>query len=84
MATSSFDEMMVIDTPEAARNLEASFRAAENRGPLRFDGPSFDEVLRRGEEFLKNNPDWFKEAVEKAKKWAEENGEEIVDLTDAY
>ena len=80
MATKSFDEMMVIDTPEKARNLEKAFRDAEKRGPLKFDGPSFDEVLREGNEFLKNNPGWFEEAAEKARRWAEENGVDIVDL----
>jgi len=62
MATSSFDEMMVIDTPEAARNLEAAFWAAEKRGPLKFDF-DFEEELRRGREFLRNNPNWLKEVV---------------------
>ena len=32
MATRSFDEMMVIDTPEAARNLEAAYYEAEAVG----------------------------------------------------
>ena len=81
MATSSFDEMMIIDTPEAARNLEAAFWAAEKRGPLKFEGPSFEERLREGEEFIKNNPNWLKEAVAKARKWAEQNGVEIEDIS---
>ena len=55
--------MMVIDTPEAARNLEAAFREAEKRGPLNLDYKEFEEILRRGEEFLKNNPNWLKEVV---------------------
>jgi hypothetical protein len=84
MATQSFDEMMIIDTPEKAAALNAAFLAAKKRGPLKFDGPSIDEMLKEGEEFLKNNPNWLNEAAEKARIWAEENGVEIVDLTDAY
>jgi hypothetical protein len=57
--------MMVIDTPEKARNLEKAFRDAEKRGPLKFEGPSFDEIIREGEEFFKNNPNWLKEAGRK-------------------
>ena len=33
MPIESFHEMLVIDTPEAAENLVAAFRAAEKRGP---------------------------------------------------
>jgi hypothetical protein len=84
MATSSFDEMMVIDTPEAARNLEAAYRAAEKRGPLKFEGPGIDEMLRRGEESLKRNINKIKEAAAKARALAEQNEEEIADLSDAY
>jgi len=83
MATSSFYEMMVIDTPEAARNLEKAFYDAEKRGPLKFDGPSIDETLERGREFLRNNPNWLNEAAEKARIWAEENGVEIVEYDDS-
>ena len=75
MATSSFDEMMVIDTPEKARNLEAAFRAAEKRGPLKFDDFDFEEELRRGEEFLKNNPNFLKEAAAAARARLAERGE---------
>ncbi|MDR0791548.1 MAG: hypothetical protein LBE47_03305 [Methanomassiliicoccaceae archaeon] len=74
MAKSSFDEMMVIDTPEAARNLEAAYWEAEKRGPLKLEGPSFDEILRKGQEFLKNNPDWLKRVVAKAVAEAELEG----------
>ena len=74
MATSSFDEMMVIDTPEKARNLEAAFRAAEKRGPLKFDGPSFDEIIKDGEDLLEKDPEWLNRLIADAKKWAEENG----------
>ena len=75
MATSSFDEMMVIDTPEAARNLEAAFYAAEKRGPLKLDHIDFEEELRRGREFLKNNPNWLKEAAAAAMARQKERGE---------
>ena len=34
MATRSFYFDMVIDTPEAARNLEKAIEAADKRGPL--------------------------------------------------
>jgi len=85
MATKSFDETMVIDTPEAAANLEAAFREAMERGPMKFDGPSIDELLKRGEEFIENNPDWLKRLVAKAREEAEKEcpglrGEE--DLTE--
>jgi len=33
MATSSFEEMLVIDTPEVAERLLEAFREAEKRGP---------------------------------------------------
>ena len=82
MATSSFDEMMVIDTPEAARNLEAAYYAAEKRGPLKFEGPSLEELLRRGEEFLRNNPNWLKEAAAAAKARLIARGELPEDIND--
>ena len=75
MATSSFDEMMVIDTPEAAENLNAAFREAEKRGPLNLDYKEFEEELRRGEEFLKNNPNFLKEAAAAARARRIERGE---------
>jgi hypothetical protein len=79
MATSSFYEMMVIDTPEAARNFEAALREAEKRGPLKFDGLDIEEELERGREFLKNNPNWFKEAAAKAKERILARGEKLPD-----
>ncbi|MCL2711705.1 MAG: hypothetical protein FWD37_00285 [Methanomassiliicoccaceae archaeon] len=82
MATKSFDEMMVIDTPEAARNLEKAYYEALERGPMKFDGPSIDEILERGREFRRNNPNWFKEAAAKAKERAIARGEDISDITD--
>jgi len=82
MATSSFDEMMVIDTPEKARNLEAAFWAAEKRGPLKFEGPGIEEMLERGREFLRNNPGWLKEFAAKAREEAERNGEVIEEFED--
>ena len=56
-----YDIPMVIDTPEAARNLEAAFREAMERGPMKFEGPSINELLERGREFLRNNPNWLNE-----------------------
>ncbi|MDR0198277.1 MAG: hypothetical protein LBI08_00855 [Methanomassiliicoccaceae archaeon] len=67
MATSSFDEMMVIDTPEAAANLEVAFWEGEARKVLKLGGSSILESLERGAEFFKNNPDWLKEFIAKAK-----------------
>ncbi|MCL2143745.1 MAG: hypothetical protein FWH44_05775 [Methanomassiliicoccaceae archaeon] len=75
MATQSFDEMMIIDTPEKARNLEAAFWEAERRGPLKFEGPSFEELLRREDEFIKNNLGRLKEAAAAAKARQIERGE---------
>jgi len=72
MATKSFDEMLIIDTSEAAANLVAAFREAMERGPIKIEGPSIDELLKRGEEFIENNPDWLKRFVAKAR----ENGED--------
>ena len=82
MATSSFDEMMVIDTPEAAENLNKAYRDSLKRGPLNLDHIDFEGELERGREFLRNNPNWLKEAAAKARAWAEQNGVEIEDLTD--
>jgi len=67
MATSSFDEMMVIDTPEAAANLNAAYWEAVKRGPLNLDHIDFEEELRKGREFLRKNPNWLKECVAKAR-----------------
>jgi hypothetical protein len=80
MATKSFDEMMVIDTPEAARNLEAAYYAALERGPLNLDHIDVDEELRRGRESRRNNPNWGKELIETARKRMEERGITIEDL----
>ena len=38
MPTWSFDEMMVIDTPEKAAALNAAYYAAKKRGPLKLKG----------------------------------------------
>ncbi|MDR0334911.1 MAG: hypothetical protein LBH69_03395 [Methanomassiliicoccaceae archaeon] len=75
MATQSFDEMMIIDTPEKARNLEAAFREAERRGPLFPDGTDLDEEIRRGDEHLRNNPDFFVRLVEAFRERIRQNGE---------
>jgi D-serine deaminase-like pyridoxal phosphate-dependent protein len=65
MATSSFYEMMVIDTPEAARALEQAFREADRRGPLNFDHirTEIDELLRTGRAAIDMNSDWLKETA---------------------
>jgi len=82
MATKSFDEMMTIDTPEAARNLIAAYYEAEKRGPLKLPDIDMDAVLKEGEEFFRNNPDWFKEAAAKARERIIARGEELPDMSD--
>jgi hypothetical protein len=77
MATSSFYEMMVIDTPEKAAALNAAYKAAEERGPLDLGHIDFLKELEENEEFLRNNPDWLKRVAAEAKRWHEENGVEI-------
>jgi len=80
MATKSFDEMLVIDTPEAARNLEAAFYAAKERGPMVFEGPSIDELLEIGREHVRNDPECFQRMADKIIKEFEERGEEIPEI----
>ena len=82
MATKSFDEMMTINTPEAARNLIAAYYEAEKRGPLKLPDIDMDAVLKEGEEFFRNNPDWFKEAAAKARERIIARGEELPDMSD--
>jgi hypothetical protein len=82
MATSSFYEMLVIDTPEAARNLEAAYDAAVKRGPLVIEGPDIDDMLREGREFLKNNPNYLKEAAARARERIIARGEEVPHMTE--
>jgi len=82
MATSSFDEMMIIDTPEAARNLEAAYYESLERGPWVPNGPSMDELLKESEEFLKNNPNWLKELVARARERILARGEELPEPTE--
>ena len=82
MATSSFDEMMVIDTPEAARNLEAAFWDAEVRGPLNSKDMSITDQLICWTEFVKENPKWYEREIAKVKEAAarelrEHNGTEL-------
>ena len=60
MATSSFYEMMEIDTPEKARNLVKAFEAAEKRGPIDTGDSDIFKDLEEGRRFLKENPDWLK------------------------
>lgn len=42
MATESFYEDLIIDTPEALRNLERAIELAEKCGPLVFDEPQWE------------------------------------------
>jgi hypothetical protein len=74
MATRSFDEMMVIDTPDAAANLNAAYWEAERRGPLKFEGPGILEKLKESKEYIKNNPDWLKGFIAKAREEVEKEG----------
>jgi len=67
MATQSFDEMMTIDTPEAARNLERAFWEGEAREALNFEGPSILESFEKAAEFFKNNPGWLDNFIIEAK-----------------
>jgi len=67
MATKSFDEMMIIDTPEKARNLEIAFWKGEAIKALGLDGPSILESGVRAEEFFMNNPGWLEGFIAKAK-----------------
>jgi len=82
MATSSFYEMLVIDTPEAAKNLEAAYDAAMKRGPLVIEGPDIDELLRESEEFFRKNPNFFKEAAARARERIIARGEEVPHMTE--
>jgi len=43
MATSSFYEMMIIDTPEKSANPNAAYQDYLKRGPLVFNGPDLIE-----------------------------------------
>ncbi|MCL2712817.1 MAG: hypothetical protein FWD37_06055 [Methanomassiliicoccaceae archaeon] len=76
MATSSFYEMLVIDTPEAARNLERAYYAAEKRGPLKLEGPDIEEILESGREYLRNNPNFLSQMAETARKRVIARGED--------
>jgi len=79
MATQSFDEMMVIDTPEKAAALNAAYYAAKKRGPLKID-IDVDAMLRESEEFIKNNPGCLKRAVALAREQLEREGVDISEL----
>ncbi|MCL1984739.1 MAG: hypothetical protein FWG58_05025 [Methanomassiliicoccaceae archaeon] len=82
MATSSFYEMMRIDTPEKAAALNAAYHDAEERGPLTFEGPTFDELLEEGRQFLRDNPNWLNEAAAAAKERLKERGFDLSELTE--
>ncbi|MCL2712147.1 MAG: hypothetical protein FWD37_02570 [Methanomassiliicoccaceae archaeon] len=81
MATSSFEEAMVIDTPEAARNLEAAYWEAEIRGPLELPDIDIDKILEEGRKYLRDNPGCLDRLVDAIRKRAEENGEDISNST---
>jgi len=81
MATKSFDQMMVIDTPEKAAALNAAYYAAKKRGPLEID-IDVDAMLRETEEFMKNNPGWLDEAIALAKERLEKEGIDISELSE--
>jgi len=72
MPIESFYEMMVIDTKEAAENLVAAFRAAEERGPF---VPKYD-VLKLQEESEKEIPE-LKKRLEKRRAEREQSGESV-------
>jgi len=55
MATQSFDEMMEIDTPEKARNLELAYEDAKNRKKVVFESTILED-LRKSKENLKIEP----------------------------
>jgi len=55
MATQSFDEMMEIDTPEKARNLELAYEDAKNRKKTIFESTILED-LRKSKENLKREP----------------------------
>ena len=67
--------MMVIDTPEAAANLNAAYWEAVKRGPLKFDGIDIEAELERGREFLRKNPNFLNEAGAAALARLAEKGE---------
>ena len=66
--------MMLTDTPKAAGDSEAAFRAAEKRGPLNMDRTGSEEKFRRGEGSVRNNLNFPKEAAA-AKTGLKERGE---------
>jgi len=53
MATSSFEEMLVIDTPEVAERLLKAFENAEKRGPY-VPTCNFRKMLEEGEKHIKD------------------------------
>ena len=53
MATSSFYEMMVIDTPESAQRLLEAFEEAEKRGPYK-SGIDVERILDENKKHIKD------------------------------
>jgi len=54
MATSSFEEMLVIDTPEVAERLLKAFENAEKRGPYVPKCGDFWKLLEESEKHIKD------------------------------
>jgi len=79
MATSSFYENMVIDTPEAAANLERAFWEYKAREALGFNDPKVRGSGKKAREFFDNNPGWLENFIANAK---EEMRKECLAQTD--
>jgi len=54
MATSSFEEMLVIDTPEVAQRLLEAYEEAEKRGPYIPKCGNFWKLLEESEKYIKD------------------------------
>ena len=72
-----YDTLLVVDTPEAAANLNAAFWEAEKRGPLNLDHIDFEKELEEGREYLRNNPDCLDKMVEAVRERARQNGDDL-------
>jgi len=53
MATSSFEEMLVIDSPEVAQRLLEAYEEAERRGPY-VPTCNFRKMLEEDEKYIKD------------------------------
>ena len=61
MATQSFNEDLVLRTPEAVRNLERAIELADKRGPL----------VLEGTKGISDDPEYAHRAIERAR-WMKE------------